>query len=441
LPATYLAQGFGYNPASQITQETRDNDAFAYTGMVTVNRAYAVNGLNQYTSAGPATFTYDANGNLTSDGTNGYTYDVENRLVMAVGGGVTANLTYDPLGRMFQVDKGTSATTTRFVYDGDNLAAEYNGSNAMTKRYYFGPGEDEPILEDTGGALNCSGTRFLHANQQGSIVALADCWGNRTNIDSYDEYGIPGSANTGRFQYTGQMWLGELGMYYYKNRIYSPTLGRFLQTDPIGYEGGVNLYAYVRGDPVNNADTSGLRGVTDGEERMAENLGISLPFYYRIYPFSDSLMGRFGANATTFPYEMDFTKSRFRPDFSSSSLTDKSLFYHELFHLFQIGYGIKSWGMQALGQVTKSVDYGWKDGRPWGQQNFEAQAEAFGNCAGSGSGCGRLEGQSISGDGATLSYKKGTFTLTRSVLGSRIPQRTSFKAPVNNDRDPQAERN
>jgi hypothetical protein len=237
------------------------------------------------------------------------------------------------------------------------------------------------------------------------------------------------------------MWLGELGMYYYKNRIYSPTLGRFLQTDPIGYEGGVNLYAYVGGDPVNNADTSGLRGVTDGEERMAENLGISLPFYYRIYPFSDSLMGRFGANATTFPYEMDFTKSRFRPDFSSSSLTDKSLFYHELFHLFQIGYGIKSWGMQALGQVTKSVDYGWKDGRPWGQQNFEAQAEAFGNCAGSGSGCGRLEGQSISGDGATLSYKKGTFTLTRSVLGSRIPQRTSFKAPVNNDRDPQAERN
>ena len=43
----------------------------------------------------------------------------------------------------------------------------------MTKRYYFGPGDDEPMIEDTGGALNCSGTKFLHTNPQGSIVALA----------------------------------------------------------------------------------------------------------------------------------------------------------------------------------------------------------------------------------------------------------------------------
>jgi len=52
--------------------------------------------------------------------------------------------------------------------------------------------------------------------------------------NTYDEYGIPGAANTGRFQYNGQAWLPELGMYHYKARIYSPTLGRFLQIDPIG---------------------------------------------------------------------------------------------------------------------------------------------------------------------------------------------------------------
>jgi hypothetical protein len=62
--ANDVTYGFGYNPASQITMRSMSNDAFVYTGDVNVSRNYAVNGLNQYTSAGPATFTYDDNGNL-----------------------------------------------------------------------------------------------------------------------------------------------------------------------------------------------------------------------------------------------------------------------------------------------------------------------------------------------------------------------------------------
>jgi hypothetical protein len=74
-----------------VTQRSTSNDAYVYTGDMNVNRTYAVNGLNQYISAGPATFGYDANGNLTSDGANSFVYDVENRLVSRTGA-ATANL-------------------------------------------------------------------------------------------------------------------------------------------------------------------------------------------------------------------------------------------------------------------------------------------------------------------------------------------------------------
>jgi RHS repeat-associated protein len=248
--------GHGYNGANQrITQSATDNSWWYY----------------------PA--------GLTSDVAFTYGYDAENRLVSASGAGNTASYAYDGRGR--RKLKTVNGTTTIYVTDANNREVlEYDGTSGQVARWYaYGLGPNEALNQ-----MNVSaGTRETFIPDiQGSMVATLDSGTGTPTKQGYLPYGENPGA-TGTFAYTGQRIDPETGLYYYRARMYATNTGVFTQTDPIGFSGGNNLYAYVGNDALNRIDPFGFN-----DQANPQNGGASPSIGQRMFgPYVDAYQNVF----------------------------------------------------------------------------------------------------------------------------------------------------
>ena len=213
---------------------------------------------------------YDSDGNLTrrfriadSVAFNQRLYwnsagELDSARTVRQGVSQVAKFGYDFGGR--RVRKTVGNTTKYYIYDGNDVVAEYDGSGSLQRHYTYYPGTDYPH------SVAVSGTRlYFIADGHGNVSGLIGPYGGGTAVFAKYRYTPSGEADstyefsiTNNVRFAGRELDPETGLYYNRARYYDPQLGRFVSEDPLGILGGINPYTYADNDPVNQRDPSGL---------------------------------------------------------------------------------------------------------------------------------------------------------------------------------------
>ena len=231
-------------------RRTQVGGSLAATGFPTVASSATYDVANELTKWSGTTVSYDANGNIQNDGIATYSWNARNQLI----GRAATTFQYDSFGR-----RNLNAAGNGLLYEGWDVTQELSGSTPIANRVLGG-------VDEFFSRTDSSGAYSPVTDALGSALALTNSSGNITTQYGYDPFGNTtnyGATSSNVFQYAGRENDGN-GLYYYRARYYSPTFGRFISEDPIGFKGGINFYAYARDNPINFADPSG---------RVTANLG------------------------------------------------------------------------------------------------------------------------------------------------------------------------
>jgi RHS repeat-associated protein len=305
---------YGYDDIYQLITETRTG-VISYTnswtydnvgnrlsqdkwdGFVTTTTTSTYNNANQLLSTvegGITTtnYTYDNNGNQTGKtiGANTWQwgYDYENRQISytdPVTSTNNASYVYNAGGA--RISKTVNSVTEKYILDGANIIADYDGSNNLVASYVT-PFLDQNLLITRG-----SDTYYFMQDGLGSVRNLVSS--AESVVNSYDYYAFGESLSTqstyelinNRYKFTSREWDLESSTYHYRARQYNPASSRFTARDPIEYDGGLNLYTYVQNNPILYSDPYGLCGIFCGHNGSHALFGIADCTIWRNYKYKE----------------------------------------------------------------------------------------------------------------------------------------------------------